>query len=320
MRPVCEEFSPTRHSGRRHKPIQLNTIIMHSKSVAGARFEVIRKKVFYFIEEIKALKGAGILYSVGFGILIVLLFPALILELVVLLVSGTDLRWFQSSEYIDKRIVLRSDDAQKSPRDLISPVRKSAIGIASDRDEPTDPIILRELDKPDQREGLKMEGHLFLENYAGQSVDELIGLQNTHRIDSIVLAFESALDVRRENGEELTAVELTILAVESFEREVNNGGFEQFFYNSSVQYTPIIVASLNNIGCHEMAKLAQRAIHILAVDSLDPDTIEERMDPDDEELSEALGKLDDIFFESEEVPGYALLEYIGSNRDSIKLA
>ena len=165
-----------------------------------------------------------------------------------------------------------------------------------------------------------MEGDIFLEKYEGQSVDELIGLQNTHRIDSIVLAFESALDVRRENGEKLTGVELIILAIEGLEREVNNGGFSQFFYNSSVEYAPIIVASLKNIGCHEMANLAQRAIDILAVDSLDPDTIEERMDPDDEELEQALGELDDIYFESEEVPGYALFEYIKNNRECIKLA
>ncbi len=64
--------------------------------------------------------------------------------------------------------------------------------------------------------------------------------------------------------------------------------------------------------------LAQKAIDILAVDSIDPDTIEERMDPDDEELEEALGELDDVYFDSEEVPAYALFEYIKNNQGSIR--
>ena len=44
------------------------------------------------------------------------------------------------------------------------------------------------------------------------------------------------------------------------------------------------------------------------------------MDPDDEGLEEALSELDDIFYDSEEVPAYALFDYIKSNRESIKLA
>lgn len=293
---------------------------MQSKSMSGTRFEKAGKKYFYFLEEIKALKDGGVSYFIVFGILIVLLFPALILELVILLISGKDLGWFQSSEYVDKRIVLKSDDIQDSHRDLILPAQKSANGNDPDRNEFPDSVKLRELDKPNQKENPKMEGDIFLEKYEDQSVDELIDLQNTHRIDSIVLAFESALDVRRDNGEDLTGVELVILAIEGLEREVDNGGFSQFFYNSSVEYAPVIVASLKKIRCYEMANLAQRAIDILAVDSLDPDTIEKRMDPDDEGLEQALDELDHIYYESEEVPGYALFEYIKNNRESIKLA
>lgn len=164
------------------------------------------------------------------------------------------------------------------------------------------------------------EGNEFLDQYDGQSVDELIQLQKTHRIDSIVLAFEAALDSRKEKGDNLSEVELTILAVEAFEREVNNGGFSQFFYNSSVEYAPIIVNCLNNIGCNGLAGLAQKSIDIVNVESLDPEVIEERMDPDDDELEEALGELDGIFYDSEETPAYALFEYIKNNRLNIELS
>ena len=45
------------------------------------------------------------------------------------------------------------------------------------------------------------QGDKFLNRYDGQTVDELIQLQKTHRIDSIVLAFEAVLDVRKDKGE-----------------------------------------------------------------------------------------------------------------------
>lgn len=60
----------------------------------------------------------------------------------------------------------------------------------------------------------------FLEKYDGQSVDELIALEATHRIDSIVLAFESALYQKREQqgDDSINEIEWAILAVESLER------------------------------------------------------------------------------------------------------
>lgn len=164
-----------------------------------------------------------------------------------------------------------------------------------------------------------MEGEEFLNTYSGQSLDDIILLQESHRIDSLVLAIESALETRKEAGDEMSAAELNILAVESFEREVNNGGFSQFFYNSSVEYAPIIVDALRQIDCQASADLAQKAIAILAVSSLDAETIEQRMDPDDEALEQALGELDDIYYNSEEAPAYSLFEYIKTNRDSINL-
>ena len=164
------------------------------------------------------------------------------------------------------------------------------------------------------------EGDKFLEQYDGQTVDDLIQLQSTHRIDSIVLAFEAVLDSRKESGEKLSDAELTVLAVEAFERELNNGGFSQFFYNASVEYAPAIVRSLNAIGCVEMANLSQKAIDMIGVGSQEPDLIEEKINSDGEELEEALGELDDIFYDSEEVPTYALFEYIKNNRNSIKLS
>src|SRR2546421_12023246 len=81
----------------------------------------------------------------------------------------------------------------------------------------------------------------WLDGYSGQTVQQLIALERDYRIDSLVLAFEQAMDQKaaRVGYENLTDAERTILAVEALEREVNNGGYGQFFVNSSREYAPI---------------------------------------------------------------------------------
>src|SRR6185436_19730334 len=47
---------------------------------------------------------------------------------------------------------------------------------------------------------------------------------------------------------------------QNLEREVNNGGFSQFFFNSSGNFTHETVVSLNAIGANKTAKILQEAI------------------------------------------------------------
>jgi Domain of unknown function (DUF4375) len=98
--------------------------------------------------------------------------------------------------------------------------------------------------------------------YSGQSAAEILACKTTHRIDSLLCALEEAIDLRqsRTPGHALTEEERTFLAAMALEREVNNGGFDQFFMNSSRQYAPIIVSALETIGCTEVAALARQAV------------------------------------------------------------
>jgi hypothetical protein len=107
----------------------------------------------------------------------------------------------------------------------------------------------------------------WLSSYSGQSTDELIALESEYRTDSLVVAFEQALDQKavRTGVGSLTREELVILAVEAFEREVGNGGYSQFFLNSSNEYVSIIVAALMRIGCSETATLTKRAMDIVGI-------------------------------------------------------
>jgi hypothetical protein len=105
----------------------------------------------------------------------------------------------------------------------------------------------------------------WLPEYSGQSVDEILALTDLYRVDSLVVALEQAVDQKsaRVGEQNLSREERIILAIEALEREVNNGGYSQFFTNSSSEYAPIIHEALERIECSEVAKITRRAIDAL---------------------------------------------------------
>jgi hypothetical protein len=98
----------------------------------------------------------------------------------------------------------------------------------------------------------------FLNNYGGQTAAELIALEADYRIDSLVLAVEQA--IQNKPGAELSRSERFVLAIEAMEREVNNGGWDQFFWNTENEYNDILIEALDAIGCPETAAIAQEAL------------------------------------------------------------
>ena len=138
----------------------------------------------------------------------------------------------------------------------------------------------------------------------------------------MVLAFEQALDQKAERvgQERLTEEERVVLAIEALEREVNNGGYNQLFINSSKEYTPFFVDALNRVGCTKVAELTQQAIDILGIEG--PITIEAIdcvMQEENEELVERLGECDVRYYKAAGDLAGQLLEFIKSNKDRIIL-
>ena len=161
----------------------------------------------------------------------------------------------------------------------------------------------------------------FLERYAGQTLNELLALDAAYRIDSLVLAVEEALGRKAdERGKgALSEPEPTVLAVEALEREVNNGGYSQFFFNSSNRFASRIVADLETIGCPETAAITKRAVAALKLSDLGPEAVEERMDSEDDELEDALGACDQAYYAAGEDIAGRLFDFIRANKDRIDL-
>lgn len=100
-----------------------------------------------------------------------------------------------------------------------------------------------------------------LTEYFGQSTKQLIALASETEVSAIVWAFEEALHNKSKPNFE----ERVILAVVALEREVTNGGFHQFFFNSSSQYAHLVVQALKAIECPCTAELSQQAISTLGI-------------------------------------------------------
>jgi len=138
----------------------------------------------------------------------------------------------------------------------------------------------------------------FLGSYGGQTTDQLIGLKEKYRIDSLILAFEEAIQRKRED--DLSDPERYVLAIEAMEREVNNGGWEQFFDNTENEFDATLPKALDAIGCHKTAQLSREAL----------------------EASRQAKDLEDFdrryYAESEPIAD-KLFEYIETNADSVRL-
>ncbi len=159
----------------------------------------------------------------------------------------------------------------------------------------------------------------WLDGYSGETVDELLALEGKFRTDSLVLAFEQAMDQKAASvgDDKLTDEERIILAIEALEREVNNGGYGQFFVNSSREYAPIIVEALRRIGCPKAGEITQKALKIVQKSPMTDEEIEYGTWEENEERQEALGECDNLYFERPENIEESLLAFIKANRAKI---
>lgn len=161
----------------------------------------------------------------------------------------------------------------------------------------------------------------WLEEYSGQTTDELLALEGRYRTDSLVVAFDQALAQKafRVGVESLTDEERMILAVEAFENQVNNGGYHQFFGNSSREYASVIVNALREIGCPVTAGITERALEVLGRMPMSESELANLSWEQNRDRSAALEECDQAFFESREQIDELLFAFIRSRRDRVSL-
>ncbi len=156
--------------------------------------------------------------------------------------------------------------------------------------------------------------------YTGQTTSELIACNHTHRLDSLLCAFEEGIQAKlgpRGDGS-ITAEELLVLAVMALDREVHNGGYHQFFVNASRRFVPMIVDSLRRIGCDAAAGVTERAIAALQLPSVSTGAVTAAILGEDAARDQALDACDDEFYRLDEI-GPKLFRFIEAHQARIQL-
>jgi hypothetical protein len=140
-------------------------------------------------------------------------------------------------------------------------------------------------------------------DYTGQDTQQILACKSTHRIDSLLCALEQAIELRQNRfpGVAATPEEQALLAIMALQREVNNGGYHQFFANSSCRYALTVVPALESIGCAAAAALTQRAIDALNLHPLTLKAIEDSILKPGPRRDRALDALDKQFFKIFEI-------------------
>lgn len=160
----------------------------------------------------------------------------------------------------------------------------------------------------------------WLEGYAGQSVDELLMFEGSEGVHSILFALEQAVQEKRKAGGPpgMTGVERMLLSVLALQREVGNGGYDQFFRNSSRQFAPAIVNDLVRIGCTEIADITQRALDSLELPVVSVAAIETAMKMESSARDRTLERCDIAFYERGEL-ARQLFAYIKQHQGGIRI-
>lgn len=120
------------------------------------RFKTAGNKLYFYFEEVKALKDGGVWYFTGFGIVLLLSIPVLIFELFVLLLTGKDFGLFQSMEDIEEEIILDANEVPENLRDLIPLAERWGIGDDAERGEVMESATHQELVDLEEKVSPKM--------------------------------------------------------------------------------------------------------------------------------------------------------------------
>jgi len=120
------------------------------------------------------------------------------------------------------------------------------------------------------------------------------------------------------NGiDKLTEYQKSFYFNQNLEREINNGGFNQYFYNSSGNFAHDTVISLKEINANKTADILQEAINQFP-DSIVPKNRDERqtlLEEMGETANDIFETLDQKFFLYEDDLNTLNIDYIRKNKN-----
>jgi len=151
-------------------------------------------------------------------------------------------------------------------------------------------------------------------------IDQILQLKKPTAM-IIELSYGIADKIHKTGYDSLSIPEQVLHHVYWLESEVNNGGFHQYFYNSSGDYALDTPGALDQIGAHHTAKLLRRAIELFP-GGPPPRDLQQRREQLDS-LSEAarakLEKLDSEFYEYHDPLEELQVKYMLAHQEQIQV-
>ncbi len=152
---------------------------------------------------------------------------------------------------------------------------------------------------------------------------DLESLLNSKDINSSIIEFDNLIGDRCSYGDdidELIASQKTFYLNQNIEREINNGGFKQYFINSSGDFAQETVESLEKIGATKTAAILTKAIEQFP-NKFVPKDYNKRMElveQVEENANVKWEELDNLFYNYEDDLNQLNIEFIKRNKEDFK--
>jgi len=164
---------------------------------------------------------------------------------------------------------------------------------------------------------------LFSANASSQTEFDLDTVLKIERRDMIVMEIDSYLNEKSEYGEKiekLNSSQRTFLFVENLEREINNGGFNQFYFNSSGNFSQETVNALLEIGAEKTAEILKRANSEYKNGIVPKDRIERQNELEliEQKAEKNWSKCDSEFYEYKDNLTELLIAFVIKNKSEFK--
>jgi len=139
--------------------------------------------------------------------------------------------------------------------------------------------------------------------------------------NDFVVALTEHLDKKTQYGANMSVLseaERVFYITQTMEMEVNNGGFSQFFYNSSGNLSNELVSAFTAIGANATAAICQKAVAVYGRDvPVDKGEREELLDElESAEIDEIWEECDDDFYAYEDNLNELNYKFVMKNKNS----
>lgn len=121
--------------------------------------------------------------------------------------------------------------------------------------------------------------------------------------------------------DKLSRPEKVFVCIWGLEGEVNNGGFDQYYFNSAGDHALDTVESLEAIGAKHTANLVRQANALFGETGPSPDRFarQKQLDALGDAKTKKLNEIEEEFFRYEDELGQLLESYVSKNAEAFRL-